>query len=97
MSVRVRFAPSPTGFLHIGNARACLYNYLFAKKMGGSLILRVEDTDLERSKKKFEDSMVEDLKWLGIEFDESPSTQGSFALTGNQSEQKFTSDMHSNY
>ena len=78
MSVRVRFAPSPTGHLHIGNARACLYNYLFAKKMGGDLILRVEDTDLERSKKEFEDSMIEDLQWLGIKFDESPEAPGEF-------------------
>ena len=87
MSVRVRFAPSPTGYLHIGNARACLYNYLFAKKMDGKLILRVEDTDLERSSVEFEKSMIEDLSWLGMEFDESPESPGDFGPY-RQSERK---------
>ena len=76
MSVRVRFAPSPTGYLHIGGARTALYNYHYAKAMSGKLILRIEDTDQERSKKEFEDLQVADLKWLGIEFDESPENPG---------------------
>ncbi len=75
MSVRVRFAPSPTGYLHIGGARTALYNYLFAKKMGGKFILRIEDTDLDRSEKKYEQLQIEDLKWVGIEFDEGPGKE----------------------
>lgn len=78
MSVRVRFAPSPTGHLHIGGARTCLYNYLFAKKVGGKLILRIEDTDLERSKKEFEVSQIDDLHWFGINYDEGPDKEGNF-------------------
>ena len=66
MSVRVRFAPSPTGYLHIGNARACLINYLFALKHQGDLILRIDDTDKERSLKEYEDAIFKDLEWLGI-------------------------------
>ena len=78
MTVRVRFAPSPTGYLHIGGARTALYSYLFAKAHGGKYILRVEDTDLERSKKEFEQSQIADLKWLGIEHDEGPDCGGEF-------------------
>jgi len=68
--VCVRFAPSPTGFLHLGNARVAIFNYLFARHEGGKLILRIEDTDRERSTKEFEESIIEDLKWLGIDWDE---------------------------
>lgn len=71
-NVRVRIAPSPTGYLHIGTARTALYNYLYAKATGGTYILRVEDTDLERSKKEFEISQLNDLKWLGLDYDEGP-------------------------
>lgn len=78
MSVRVRFAPSPTGLLHIGGARTALYSYLFAKAQGGQYILRIEDTDLERSKKEFEEAMIDDLKWCGIEHDEGPDKGGDF-------------------
>lgn len=78
MSVRVRFAPSPTGFLHIGGARTALYNYLFAKSSGGSFIVRVEDTDLERSTKEFEQSQMADIEWLGLSADEGPSCVGDF-------------------
>ncbi|OIO44758.1 MAG: glutamate--tRNA ligase [Candidatus Nealsonbacteria bacterium CG_4_10_14_0_8_um_filter_35_10] len=70
--VRTRFAPSPTGFLHIGSARTALFNYLFAKKNQGSFILRIEDTDRERSKTEFEEDILENLKWLGIEWNEGP-------------------------
>lgn len=72
MSVRVRFAPSPTGYLHIGGARTALYNYLFAKAVGGTFVLRIEDTDLERSNSDYEKLQIDDLKWLGIHHDEGP-------------------------
>lgn len=68
--IRVRIAPSPTGPLHIGTARTALFNWLFAKKNNGSFILRIEDTDLERSDPKFEEEIKESLRWLGIEWDE---------------------------
>ncbi len=73
--IRTRFAPSPTGFLHIGSARTALFNYLFAKKNQGSFILRIEDTDVERSDPKFEKDIIENLKWLGIDWDEGPYKQ----------------------
>ncbi len=73
--VRVRIAPSPTGFLHIGLARAALFNYLFAKKNNGKFILRIEDTDLERSKSEFGKDIIEQLEWLGLEWDEGPFKQ----------------------
>lgn len=66
MTVTVRFAPSPTGYLHIGNARTALFNWLFAKKAGGGFILRLDDTDRERSREDFADAIVADLAWLGI-------------------------------
>ncbi|HEY0429038.1 MAG TPA: glutamate--tRNA ligase [Pyrinomonadaceae bacterium] len=70
MTVRVRFAPSPTGYLHIGATRSGLYNYLFAKKMGGKFLLRIEDTDLARSTDESTRSILEGLEWLGLEYDE---------------------------
>jgi glutamyl-tRNA synthetase len=78
MSVRVRFAPSPTGYLHIGGARTALYNYLLAKKHGGKFIIRVEDTDDERSKREYEELQLEDLAWLGIEHDIGPGKEDEF-------------------
>lgn len=75
MTCRVRFAPSPTGHLHIGGARTALYNWLLAKKMGGTFILRIEDTDTERSTKEYIRSIMEGLKWLGLEWDEGPYFQ----------------------
>ena len=76
--IRVRFAPSPTGFLHIGGARTAFFNYLFAKKNQGSFILRIEDTDIERSKPEYEKDIMESLKWLGIEWDEGPDIGGNY-------------------
>ncbi len=76
--VRVRFAPSPTGLLHVGNARTALFNFLFARQMEGIFILRLEDTDRERSTKEFERAILEDLRWLGLEWDEGPQRPGSF-------------------
>ena len=73
---RVRFAPSPTGFLHVGNARTALYNWLFARRVGGKFLLRIEDTDLERSEIRYEAQLIEDLRWLGLDWDEGPGNQG---------------------
>ena len=73
--VRVRFAPSPTGFLHIGGARTALFNWLFARHNQGKLILRIEDTDKTRSKKIYLDEILEDLEWLGLTWDEGPYFQ----------------------
>ena len=73
---RVRFAPSPTGYLHIGGARTALYNYLFAKINGGNMVLRIEDTDRNRYIKDSEKQLIEDLKWLGISWDEGPDVGG---------------------
>ena len=73
---RVRFAPSPTGLLHVGNARTALYNWLFARRVGGIFILRIEDTDLERSEARYEAQLVEDLRWLGLDWDEGPARPG---------------------
>ncbi|PJB08021.1 glutamate--tRNA ligase [bacterium (Candidatus Gribaldobacteria) CG_4_9_14_3_um_filter_33_9] len=73
--IRVRIAPSPTGPLHIGTARTTLFNYLFAKKYKGSFILRIEDTDIGRSTKEFEEDIKQNLKWLGLEWDEGPYRQ----------------------
>jgi glutamyl/glutaminyl-tRNA synthetase len=69
-NIRVRFAPSPTGHLHIGGLRTALFNYLFAKKNNGKLILRIDDTDIARSKKEYEDSIISDIKWFDIKYDE---------------------------
>ncbi len=77
--VRVRFAPSPTGLLHLGGARTALFNYLFARHHGGDFILRVEDTDKARSRPEFERSQLEDLDWLGLSFDEGPLRQSERA------------------
>ncbi|MDL1878692.1 glutamate--tRNA ligase, partial [Cytophagia bacterium CHB2] len=74
--VRVRFAPSPTGHLHIGNARAAILNWLYARHTGGTFILRIEDTDAVRSTTESENSIYEDLRWLGLDWDEGPEAGG---------------------
>jgi nondiscriminating glutamyl-tRNA synthetase len=74
--MRVRFAPSPTGFLHVGNARTAVTNYLIAKKNGAAMVLRIEDTDMERSTRESERSIMEDLAWLGVKWDEGPDIGG---------------------
>ncbi len=71
-AVRVRIAPSPTGYMHIGTARTALFNWLFARQNNGVFILRIEDTDLERSKKEYEEDLIDQLKWLGLDWDEGP-------------------------
>src|SRR3989344_5005500 len=73
--VRTRIAPSPTGYLHVGTARTALFNFLFARHHGGEFILRIEDTDIERSEAKFEDDIVAGLKWLGIDWDDKITRQ----------------------
>ncbi len=75
MSVRVRIAPSPTGNLHIGTARTAVFNWLFARNQGGQFLLRIEDTDLERSKPEYTDNILEGFKWLGMDWDEGPFYQ----------------------
>lgn len=76
--IRVRFAPSPTGYLHIGNVRTALFNYLFAQRNGGKFILRIEDTDLERSRLEYREALMEDLRWMGIQWDEGPEAGGDY-------------------
>ena len=69
MQVAVRFAPSPTGFLHIGGARTAIFNYLFARRHKGKFYLRIEDTDIERSEKQYEEEIINSMKWLGMDYD----------------------------
>lgn len=76
MPLRVRIAPSPTGYLHIGTARTALFNYLLARKKKGSFILRIEDTDKARSEKKYEDDILNGLRWLGLNWNEGPEKEG---------------------
>ncbi len=78
MSVRVRFAPSPTGRLHVGNVRTALYNWLFARRQGGTFVLRIEDTDAARSESRFEEQLCCDLRWLGLQWDEGVEVGGEF-------------------
>ncbi|MFQ5664129.1 MAG: glutamate--tRNA ligase [Terriglobia bacterium] len=73
--VRVRFAPSPTGYLHVGGARTALFNWLFARQQGGVFILRIEDTDLDRSRPELVDAVLDGLRWLGLDWDEGPYFQ----------------------
>src|SRR5438445_6431240 len=73
--VRVRFAPSPTGYLHVGGARTALFNWLFARRQRGVMILRIEDTDAERNKPELVQGIIDGLKWLGVDWDEGPFYQ----------------------
>ncbi len=77
-NVRVRIPPSPTGNLHVGTARAALFNELFARKTGGTFIVRIEDTDKKRSKKEFEDNILEGFRWLGLQWQEGPDVGGPY-------------------
>lgn len=92
-NIRVRFAPSPTGALHIGNTRTALFNWLFIKNYGGKFILRIEDTDKERSKPEFEKDIIDGLKWLGLDYDEGPDISGNYGPY-RQSER---TDIYKNY
>src|SRR5438093_11714766 len=75
MSVRTRFAPSPTGYLHIGGARTALFSWAYARRHGGKFILRVENTDLERSTAESVNAILEGMQWLGLDWDEGPFFQ----------------------
>src|SRR3954462_4856542 len=74
-AVKLRFAPSPTGYLHVGGARTAIFNLLHARRHGGTMLLRIEDTDVERSKQRHAEQIVSSLKWLGVEWDEGPIYQ----------------------
>ena len=76
--IRVRYAPSPTGHLHIGNARTALFNYLFARNLGGKFMIRIEDTDQKRNIEGGEESQLKYLQWLGIDWDESIDKDGGY-------------------
>ncbi len=76
--VRVRFAPSPTGSLHIGGAHTALFNWLLARRTGGTFVLRIEDTDLERSTKEYEQSILDGMRWMGLDWDEGPDKGGDY-------------------
>ena len=76
MTVRTRFAPSPTGPMHIGSVRTALFNYLYSRHCGGEFLLRIEDTDRERSTKANEDVILRELRWLGLVWDEGPEAGG---------------------
>lgn len=78
MSVRVRFAPSPTGFLHLGNIRTALFNFLFARQEKGAFVLRIEDTDADRSEEVYVQAILEDLNWTGLPWDEGPEAGGPY-------------------
>jgi len=77
--VRVRFAPSPTGYLHVGGARTALFNWLYARRHGGVFVLRIEDTDLERSSDEMVEGILDGMRWLGLDWDEGPKVGGPFA------------------
>lgn len=88
----LRFAPSPTGFLHLGSARTALINWVYARHLGGKLLLRIEDTDLKRSSKEFLEEILRDLRWLGIDWDEEPIYQSTrFDLYRSKAEQVLAS------
>src|ERR1041384_3515057 len=78
-SPRLRFAPSPTGYLHIGGARTALFNWLWARKTGGVFILRIEDTDQQRSTQESEQAIIDSMRWLGLDWDEGPEVGGPHA------------------
>lgn len=92
--VRVRFAPSPTGFLHVGGARTALFNWLFARKHGGTFILRIEDTDLERSSKEVLEAIIEGLAWLGLDWDEGPYLQSNNVASHKAAAMKLQASGH---
>src|ERR1700743_3957164 len=79
LPVITRFAPSPTGSLHLGNARTALFSHLWARKSGGKFILRIEDTDQERSQDRYREQLMIDMRWLGLDWDEGPDVGGPSA------------------
>ena len=95
--VRTRFAPSPTGSLHMGGARTALYNYLLAKRHGGEFILRIEDTDKERNTQSSQEQLIAELKWLGLTWDEGPSEAGKEQGKYGPYQQSHRSDIYQKY
>src|SRR5213596_120946 len=91
MSVRVRFAPSPTGYLHVGGARTALFNWLFARKQGGKFLLRIEDTDKARSTHEHTQVILDGLTRLGLDWDEPPIFQGARLACGPAADEVFLS------
>src|SRR6185503_16409430 len=79
MSVRLRFAPSPTGYLHVGGARTALFNWLYCRRHGGTFVLRIEDTDVERSSMDMVTGILASMRWLGLNWDEGPGVGGPHA------------------
>src|SRR6202171_1367019 len=75
VGIRVRFAPSPTGYLPVGGARTALFNWLFARRQGGTMVLRIEDTDVERNRPELVEGILDGLRWLGVDWDEGPYFQ----------------------
>ncbi len=90
--IRVRFAPSPTGLLHIGGARTALFNWLFARHESGTFILRIEDTDLERSSAELEQGLLDDIAWLGLNWDEGPGKDGGYGPYRQSERRKIYAD-----
>ena len=76
MTIRTRFAPSPTGYLHVGGARTALFSWLYARRHGGTFVLRIEDTDLERSSAEMSRGILDAMAWLGLDWDEGPDIEG---------------------
>ena len=95
--VRVRIAPSPSGNLHIGTARTALFNYLFAKKNNGKFILRIEDTDAERTSQAYVDNIFDSLKALGLNWDEGPDVGGEYGLIHNLKDSIYILNISKNY
>jgi glutamyl-tRNA synthetase len=96
-SPRVRFAPSPTGYLHVGGARTALFNWLFARHFGGTFILRIEDTDFERSSEAMVDGILEGMRWIGLDWDEGPFFQSQRLALYQATAQKLIDSGHAYY
>src|SRR6201995_1276179 len=94
---RVRFAPSPTGYLHVGGARTALFNWLFARHTGGTFILRIEDTDFERSSEAMVEGILEGMRWLGLNWDEGPFYQSKRLDLYQATAQKLLANGHAYY
>src|SRR3989440_5826702 len=97
MKVRVRFAPSPTGFLHIGGARTALFNWLYARHTGGTFILRIEDTDAARNTQEAVEVILQGLRWLGLDWDEGPITGDATGPSKGEYGPYFQSQRKENY
>src|ERR1700730_7598730 len=93
LPVITRFAPSPTGSLHLGNARTAFFSYLWARKTGGRFILRIEDTDLERSRPRFREELMAEMRWLGLDWDEGPDIGGASPASSHGGRGHFSQDL----